>query len=311
MSNIERLKGVEIFVAVAKAGSFTRAGARLNLTPSAVGKAVARLEARLGVRLFERTTRNLALTEAGTRFHASCLKVLGALEQAEHALRDDGDVLEGHLRIDLPVTFGRLVVLPVLLPFFQQHPRLVPVLSLTDRYVDLSDEGVDVAVRVGSPAVWPTDLGHRRLGQEQKVFCAAPAYLSLRPAPRSLDELTAHAAVMYGKADGTVSPWLLRQGSTAERHDAATRIVAGNAEAQLELTLAGFGIAQLPTWLIAPHLADGRLVTVLPEHATPGLAVHAVWPQAKQALPRVRQVVAVLAGTLNELVPVVLPAGQR
>jgi DNA-binding transcriptional LysR family regulator len=309
MISTERLKGVEVFVAVAKAGSFTRAADKLHLTSSAVGKTVARLEARLGVRLFERSTRSLALTDGGTRFLASCTRVLSELEEAEHALRDEGDVLEGRVRIDLPVTYGRLVVLPVLIPFFQRHPRIQPVLSMTDRYVDLNDEGIDVGVRVGSPAgspaAWPPALGHRYLGQEQKVFCAAPAYLAAHPAPASVAALHEHAAIMYGKADGTVSPWLLRRGHAVIEQPGvsaqfvAAQFVAGNAEAQLELTLAGLGIAQLPTWLVGKHLEAGSLVTVLPAQATPGLPIHVVWPQAKAAVPRVRQVVAALTDALG------------
>lgn len=308
MHSTERLKGVEVFVAVVKAGSFTRAGERLNLTASAVGKTIARMEARLHVRLFERSTRRLALTEAGTRFHASCVRVLSELEQAEHALQGEGDVLTGRLRIDLPVTFGRLIVLPVLIPFFQRHPGITPVLTLTDRFVDLSDDAIDVAVRVGSPAAWPPALGHRYLGQERKVFCAAPAYLAAHPAPASVAALTAHASVMYGKADGTVSPWLMRQGHAAiERDEGQAQVVAGNAEAQLDLTLAGLGIAQLPTWLIGRHLLAGNLVTILPEQAMPGLPIHVVWPQTKQAVPRVRALVDALADALVDALANELP----
>ena len=299
MQSTERLKGVEVFVAVAKAGSFIRAAERLHLTSSAVGKAIARLEARLQVRLFERTTRSLALTEAGTRFYAACTRVLSELEEAEHALGSEGEVLAGRLRIDLPVTFGRLVVLPVLTPLFQRYPRVQPVLSFTDRYVDVVDEGIDVAVRIGSPEAWPPSLGHRYLGREQKLFCAAPGYLAAHGMPRTIEELARHAAIMYRKADGTTSPWLIRHGQARiEKTALDARIVAGNAEAQLELTLAGLGIAQLPTWLIDPRLGNGSLVPVLPEHATPGLPIHVVWPAAKTELPRVGQVVAVLCEAL-------------
>jgi len=295
----ERLKGVEVFVAVARAGSFTRAAERLHLTASAVGKAIARLEARLQVRLFERTTRSLALTEAGTRFHAACTRVLSELEEAEHALGSDGEVLAGRLRIDLPVTFGRLVVLPLLVPLFARYPRVQPVLSFTDRYVDVHDEGIDVTVRIGSPEAWPPSLGHRYVGQEQKLFCAAPAYLAAHGTPAAIADLAAHAAIMYRKADGSTSPWLIRhEHARVEKTALDARIVAGNAEAQRDLTLAGLGIAQLPTWLIGPHLADGSLVPVLPAHATPGLPVHVAWPKAKEALPRVSQVVAALCEAL-------------
>jgi len=301
MQSTERLKGVEVFVAVARAGSFVRAAERLHLTSSAVGKAVARLEARLAVRLFERSTRSLALTEAGTRFYAACTRVLSELEEAEHALGGDGEVLAGRLRIDLPVTFGRLIVLPVLIPFFQRHARLQPVLSFTDRYVDIHEEGIDVAVRIGSPEAWPPSLGHRYLSQEQKVFCAAPAYLAARGTPATVAALEGHAAIMYRKADGSTSPWLIRHGQArVEKTALDAQIVAGNAEVQLELTLAGLGIAQLPTWLVDGQLRDGSLVQLLPAQATPGLPMHVVWPKAKEGLPRVGQVVATLCAALGE-----------
>jgi len=301
MQSSERLKGVDVFVAVAGAGSFVRAAERLNLTGSAVGKAIARLEARLGVRLFERTTRSLVLSDAGVRFLAACTRVLGELEEAEHALKNEGDLLGGRLRIDLPETYGRLIVLPVLMAFFGRYPRLKPVLSFTDRYVNIDDEGIDLTVRIGSPEAWPPSLGHCYLGQEQKVFCAAPAYLAAHGTPASLDELDAHAAIMYGKADGSVSPWLVRRGNALiERRGLSPRVVAGNAEAQVALVLAGLGIAQLPTWLIGQHLAGGLLVNVLPGHATPGLPVHVVWPRAKGEVARVRQLVATLCDALGE-----------
>jgi DNA-binding transcriptional LysR family regulator len=300
MQATERLKGVEVFVAVARAGSFVRAAERLHLTASAVGKAVARLEARLGARLFERSTRSLALTEAGTRFYATCTRVLSELEEAEQTLGGDAGVLAGRLRIDLPVTFGRLVVLPVLLPFLRRFPRVQPVLSFTDRFVDMVDEGIDVALRIGSPDAWPPSLRQRYLGQEQKVFCASPAYLAAHGAPAVLADLALHAAIMYRKADGSTSPWLIRHGqSRIEKTALDAQIVAGNAEVQLDLTLAGLGIAQLPTWLVDPYLLDGSLVTVLPEHATPGLPMHVVWPTAKQNVPRVSQVVAALCEALG------------
>lgn len=301
MQNSERLKGVDVFVAVARAGSFTRAAERLHLTGSAVGKAIARLEARLRVRLFDRTTRSLALTEAGSRFLDACTRVLSDLEEAEHALGVDGDVPAGRLRIDLPATFGRLVVLPALMPFFRRHPRVKPVLSFTDRFVDLDDGGIDVAVRIGSPHAWPPSLGHRYLGQERKVFCAAPAYLAAHGAPASADALDAHAAILYGKADGAPSPWLMRRGTAVIEksiHDA--HIVTGNAEAQLELTLAGFGVTQLPMWLVQDHLAGGRLEQILPDQATPGLPIHIVWPVAKQTAPRVARLVDSLTDALSD-----------
>jgi len=301
MQSTERLKGVEVFVAVAHAGSFIRAAERLHLTGSAVGKTIARLEARLGVRLFERTTRRLALTEAGVRFHAACARVLGELEEAEHALADDGEALAGRLRIDLPVTFGRLQVLPLLLPWLRRHPRLTPVLSFTDRYVDLGGEGIDLALRIGGVDAWPPSLAQRYLGQERKIFCAAPDYLARHGVPATAEALLGHAAIMYGRADGALSPWLLPQpDGRVEQRAPEPHMVAGNAEVQLELVLAGLGIAQLPTWLVDGHLQDASLVTVLPELATPGLPLHLVWPKGRERVPKVGQLASLLE---KELAP--------
>ncbi len=299
MQSTERLKGVEVFVAVAHAGSFVRAAERLHLTGSAVGKTIARLEARLGVRLFERTTRRLALTEAGVRFHAACARVLGELEDAEHALADDGEALAGRLRIDLPVSFGRLQVLPLLLPWFRRHPRLTPVLSFTDRYVDLGGEGIDLALRIGGVDAWPPSLAQRYLGQERKIFCAAPDYLARHGVPATAEALLGHAAIIYGRADGAPSPWLMPQADgRVEQRAPEPYMVAGNAEVQLELVLAGLGIAQLPTWLVDGHLAGGSLVTVLPDLATPGLPLHLVWPKGRERVPKVGQLVSALEEAL-------------
>ena len=142
MQSSERLKGVDVFVAVAQSGSFVRAAGRLNLTGSAVGKAIARLEARLGARLFERTTRRLCLTDAGTRFLEACTRVLGELEEAELALHAEGASIAGRLRIDLPATYGRVMVLPRQAAFLQRYPRIKPVVSFADRYVDVIGEGL-------------------------------------------------------------------------------------------------------------------------------------------------------------------------
>ena len=148
----ERLKGIEVFVCVvADAGSFTAAADRLSLSASAVGKSVARLEDRVGARLFERSTRRLALTDAGAAFHRTCVRVLDELQEAEAALAAQRQEPAGCLRVDLPATFGKRKVLPLLLQFARRHPRLQPRVTFTDRFVDLAEEGIDLAVRDRRP----------------------------------------------------------------------------------------------------------------------------------------------------------------
>ena len=234
MTPNERLKGLETFVAVADAGSFTAAAERLHLTNSAVGKAIARLEGRLNRQLFDRSTRRLAMTDAGEAFYRVCVRVLEELEAAERILAADDIVPSGRLRVDLPATFGRLQAMPALLAFAGQYPQIMPHASFTDRFVDPVEDGLDVVVRIGGPDTWPAALGYRYLGREELIFCAAPAYLAQHGTPASVDELLTHAAVLYGRADGSTSPWLIQDGAAPlARQHVAGRIVLGQAEAQV------------------------------------------------------------------------------
>ena len=304
MFSSERLKGIDVFVCVADSGSFRAAAERLNLTASAISKAIARLESRLEVRLFQRTTRRLALTDAGAAFYRTCTAVLAELEEAELSLQVENSEPRGKLRIDLPAAFGRLQALPVILQFVQAHALLLPHISFSDRFIDPVEEGVDIVVRVGGPDVWPAALAHRFLGRERHVFCAAPAYLNSHGTPGTDRDLEHHQCVAYGRADGTVSPWSFkgsRPGET-ERRVMSAKYIVGDGEGQVMTVLAGCGIAQLPTWLIKQHLADGSLVEVLPHLASEGLAINLVWPKSRQALPKVSALLDALAAGLMPLV---------
>ncbi|KQQ45783.1 LysR family transcriptional regulator [Duganella sp. Leaf126] len=302
MHPTERLKGIATFAAVAEAGSFTAAAQRLNLTNSAVGKAIARLEQRLGSRLFERSTRRLRLTDAGHAYYQVCVRVLEDLEAAERVLASDDAVPSGRLRVDLPATFGRLRAWPALLQFTAMHPQVLPQVSFTDRFVDLVEEGVDLAVRIGGADsdLWPAALDHRSLGDEELIFCAAPAYLAAHGTPTASAELSSHAALLYGRADGSASAWLLREGQgPAVRQPVTARAVLGNAEALVGAVEAGLGLAQLATWLVADQIADGRLVAILPQLATRGLPLHLVWQRSRAQAPKVQALLAHFSATLH------------
>lgn len=294
MFSAERLKGIDVFVCVADSGSFKGAAERLNLTASAISKGIARLESRLQVRLFNRTTRRLSLTDEGAAFYRTCTGVLAELEEAELSLQAESTEPRGRIRIDLPAAFGRLQALPVIVAFVQQHPQLQPHISFSDRFIDPVEEGVDIVVRVGGPDVWPAAWGHRYLGSERHVFCASPAYLKQHGEPRTDRDLEHHKCVAYGRADGTVSPWRF----AGERRVMPAQYVVGDGEAQVITVLAGCGIAQLPTWLIKRQLAEGTLVEVLPHLASEGLAINLVWPKNREALPKVRVLLDALAAGL-------------
>ena len=301
----DRLKGIDVFVCVAELGSFAAAAERLSLTGSAVSKGIARLEARLGVRLFERTTRKLALTDAGTAFFRTCAQVLGDLEESELSLHAEFLEPRGRIRIDLPASYGRMHVLPVILQLVKQHPLLMPHISFTDNFIDPADHGIDILVRIGGSDIWPTTLGHRYLGAERLIYCASPEYLCKRGAPASESELEQHDCVLYGHNNGQVSPWYRQDQQTGDkkRRIMPARIAVGDGEGEVLAVLADYGIAQLPTWLVQKHLDSGTLVEVLPQLTTNGLPMNLVWLKKRESLPK-------LSILLDALATYLTPAGH-
>ena len=304
MSASERLKDIDFFVSVANAGSFIAAAERMNLTSSAVSKGVARLEKRLQVRLFERTTRRLALTDSGADYYRACTRVLADIEEAELALNDEHQTPCGKLRIDLPATFGRLHGLPAVLDFAARHPRLQPHITLSDRFVDLVEDAIDIVVRIGGPQTWQPGIEHRYLGSQRLVFCAAPAYLARHGTPHDLQQLQAQGCVLYACADGS-TPALhfagARPGLTQLR-GIPGRLAIGDAEGQALAVSAGHGIAQLPTWLVQRQLDDGTLQQVLPAYAMEGLPINLAWRRNRGHLPKVSAMVQALAERLGPLI---------
>jgi len=300
MISSETLKGIHVFVCVANVGSFSAAAQRLNLSNSAVSKGIARLEQRLQLRLFNRTTRRLALTDAGAQYYRTCAEVLGCLEEAEQTLRAEDAEPSGRVRLDLPAAYGRVHVLPLLFDFLRDHPRLLPHVTFSDRFIDPVEQGIDIVVRIGAPDAWPALLGHHYLGAQRLVFCAAPAYLQARGMPATVDELQHHDCILYGHEDGAVTPWVLSgQPGHVDRRVMPGRIAIGDGEGQLMAALAGTGITQLPTWLVKRYLDSGELVEVLPDLATDSLPLNLVWLKSRQSLPKVRALLEVLGACLS------------
>ncbi|RYZ57886.1 MAG: LysR family transcriptional regulator, partial [Proteobacteria bacterium] len=271
----------------------------LNLTVSAVSKSVARLEERLGTRLFERTTRSLTLTDAGLALYEVYVRILRELDEAESVLDSQETSPVGRLRMDVPIAYGHKVVLPVLLEFADRHPHLQFRVSFTDRFTDIIEEGIDLAVRIGSSDLWPASLGHRLIGRERKVFCSSPAYLQRRGMPQTDEDLGNYDCILYGKADGSTLEWSFPHGDgRIEKRPMPARMVLGSAEAQVSAVLAGYGITQLPTWLIKDELASGELVEILPHLSTSGLLLNLVWPQSRRLTPKMNALVEGLSGAL-------------
>ncbi|WP_233888004.1 LysR family transcriptional regulator [Paraburkholderia flagellata] len=297
----ERLKGIDVFVCVAESGSFTAAANRLSLTVSAVSKGIARLETRLQVRLFDRSTRKLTLTDEGVAYYETCTAVLADLEGAEIALHSDLHKPRGKVHIDLPATYGRMHALPVILRLLDEFPLITPRITLSDRFIDPVVDGVDIFVRIGGSDVWPDEVGHHFLGNQRLIFCASPAYLRKRGKPTNVKELEEHGAINYARSGSVLSPLHLpgRRPDLSEKRQIAGRIAIGDSEGQALAAAAGYGIAQLPTWSVQRMLKEGSLVEVLPELSTDGLPLNLAWLKAREHLPKVSALLDVLKRNLS------------
>ncbi|MEH0197326.1 LysR family transcriptional regulator [Caulobacter sp. CCNWLY153] len=291
--SLDGYSGVRAFVAVAEHGGFAAAAPALGLSPSAVGKAVQRLEARLGVRLLARTTRSVALTQDGRLYHARCVAALAGLAQAEAELRQGRGEPSGLLRVALPPLLGRAFVMPVLLELLARWPALRLEASFEARPVDLTGEGVDLAVRIGALDD-RAGLVARPLGGQRRVVCATPAYLDARGRPATIEDLAAHDCLVEAR-DGRPTPWPYFDADGAARTLAVDgRVRLGDAQMLAQAALVGAGIAMVPRWLVAEDLAAGRLETVLDGVFDSPLPVNLVWPRTPYPSAKLRTAVEAL-----------------
>lgn len=294
MAQAEQLGGIAIFVAAARAGSFTAAAERLGITKSAVGKSIARLEQRLAITLFHRTTRKIALTVDGAAYFASCAQALDGLLEAELALQNGHSAPSGRLRIDMPAAFGRGVILPILSDIAQLYPALKLTLTFTDNLVDPIEEGIDLLIRFGEIKD-SSGLVATLLSSQREIICASPAYLARSSgAPRSIADLQHHECIV-GYRRHTAMKWraIDAQGQTVPFAPPSTYEV-GDGDAVLAMALAGCGLCQLPSFLVRPALQSGALVSVLDQFSTCQTGIYAVWPQTRHLLPKLRCVIDAL-----------------
>jgi DNA-binding transcriptional LysR family regulator len=263
---MSRLEDAEVFVAVVDAGGFTAAAIALGVSQPAVSRRIAALEARLGVRLFTRSTRRLRPTDAGAAFYERARRVLAELEEGECEAAAESAELRGSLRFTAPPAFGRHVVVPQLAAFAAAHPAITVDLVLGERRLELAEEAVDLAVRIDAPGSAP-GLIHTRLTDFAVVACAAPAYLAAHGVPRTPADLAQHACLLQaGPSRGDVWSFAARR---AERVAVQVRgpMRSNDVEALAAATRAGMGIALLPDFLVAADLRRGTLRAVLPRFA--------------------------------------------
>jgi DNA-binding transcriptional LysR family regulator len=285
--------GITEFILTARFASFTAAAEQLGVTSSAVGKAVSRLETRLGVKLLHRTTRKLTLTHEGDAYLASCQRVMEDLSTTEDGLATGVAEPRGRVRIDLPAAFGRRYIAPTLINLAQRYPQLDLALSFGDRPVDMIDDGIDLAIRIGALKD-DAELVARRLGEQTNVICCAPDYLRRRGPVASPAALLQHDCII-GWRRGVRTTWLLKgPGGRIEEQEIRVRHSLDDGEIMLQSVLAGGGLVQFPTWLAQAHLDSGALVTVLDEYAGATMPIHALWPRSRYIQPKLRIVIDAL-----------------
>jgi LysR family transcriptional regulator, regulator for bpeEF and oprC len=291
------MQGLQQFVAFAETarhGGFAAAARHAGVAPSTLAKAVARMEAALGVKLFHRTTRQVTLTPDGERLFERCQRVLAEVEDLEAAASGTRTEPTGTLRVDLPVYYGRRFVLPLLAELVRRHPGLHLDVRLTDAKVDLIRENVDLAVRIGR--LDDSTLVARRVDQQGLALCASPAYLAAHGVPRRIEELAAHAAIVFRlPTSGRDRPWQFRQRETAVELSPPARVRVNETEGLLAAVLLGVGICQLPDLLVEDELARGELVELLPSCRPEAMPINLVYPSGRLVPARVRVAIEVLA----------------
>jgi DNA-binding transcriptional LysR family regulator len=279
---MDRFGDLDVFAHVVTAGSMSAAGRQLQLSPAVISKRIRRLEERLGVRLLQRTTRQLSLTEAGQGFYERVVSVLSSIEDAEAWVSSGAGQARGTLRVSAPTSFGRLHIAPHLKPFLDANPLVTVDLVLSDAFVDVVGEGFDLAVRVAD--LQDSSLVARRLAPNHRVLCAAPGYLKAHGAPLSIEELSRHTLIAHNadhwRLDGPM-------GAVSVRINGPLR--TNSSEVVREALIAGLGIALRSTWDVGPELKSGALQQVLSDYSVGSrVAIHAVYPSRRHLEQKVR-----------------------
>jgi DNA-binding transcriptional LysR family regulator len=282
---MDRFDAVAVFVEVAEHRSFAEAARRLGRSPTAVTRAIRELEARLGVRLLNRTTRAVSVTEAGDRFLVGARHVLANLDEIERAAAGEGTAPRGELSLTAPILFGRLHVLPIATEFLDRFPDVSVALSLLDRAVDLVEEGLDVAVRIGALA--ESSAIATRVGAVHRVAVASPDYLARYGTPRAPADLGDHVVIAFSGIAGA-ERWMFRDHARDVSVAIKPRLVVTTAEAALDSARAGFGVTRVLSYQAAVDIAHGSLLRVLKKYEGDELPIHVLYPGGRHPPPKLR-----------------------
>lgn len=295
---MDRVTGVQLFIRVVETGSFSKAAAEFGITQPTATKAVAAIEQRLGARLLHRSTRGVTATEVGALYHERCKRIAHEIDEADNLATLLQGQVGGTLRLSSSVAFGRRVMVPLVLRYMREHPEVMVDLSFDDRYVNLVEQGVDLAVRMGRLA--DSSLGARYLGTNPWVMVAAPQYLAARGTPASTAELAQHACLVYSSVQGD-DRWTLTT-PQGQQQSVPVRgpLRSNNLSAVLAAAVGAMGLAVLPRYVAREALQSRRVVALMEDHALAAQEVHAVFPSPKLVPQKVSHLIGwlqqVLAG---------------
>ncbi|MEX2473831.1 LysR family transcriptional regulator [Marinobacter sp.] len=294
---MDRIDAMRAFVTVVNEGTFTRAANRLGLSPQLVSKYVSQLEQHLAVRLLNRTTRRIHLTEAGTRYYQRAQQVLSDIDDMENQLDDLQAQAQGLLRISAPVSFAIRHMAPLLSEFQKAHPAVSIDLQLNDRKVDIVEEGFDIALRIGH--LKSSSLIAKRLAPVRLVLCASPAYLKQHGTPERPEDLSNHDYLRYSYMDMNaghgLQKWLQGSGRNHPRE-----MVSNNGDVLIEAAIAGAGIALQPTFITGAAIREGKLQVILPEHEPEPMALYAVYAHRQLLASKVRRFIDFIDGFFGD-----------
>ena len=282
---IDHASEMAAFVRVVEAKGFSAAAPGLGLTPSAVSKLVTRLESRLGVRLLQRTTRALSLTVEGEAFYAAARRIVGEIEALEAEMTDQRGTPHGLLRVTTSLAFATHFLAPVVGAFLARHPAIQLELMPTDRVIDMVEEGVDIAIRIGRLA--DSSFMARKIGDDVRMVCAAPKYLASHPMPRRPEDLARHNCIV-SRDRAYLNRWHFRIDGEVREIEVGGRLAVSEGEAQMRLALQGLGIVRLTRLTVADAIKRGELVALLQDYsAEEPVPIHAVYPHRKHLAPKV------------------------
>jgi DNA-binding transcriptional LysR family regulator len=298
---MDRLTSMAVFVAAAQAGSLIAAARRFGLSASMAGKHVSAIEAELNVRLMQRSTRRLSLTEVGQAYYARCKRILEEFEDANREASDTQQTVRGVLRAAAPVTFGAMHLGGVVARYLDQHPDVSVEIELNDRYVDLLAEGIDVAIRIGR--LHDSDLVARRLAPCRMLLCASPDFLASHGVPKDVEAVRRAPRLAFSQAVSAGDWTLTDPDGRSHAIDGPIRMATNNTQMLLTAALAGAGVTYGPSFVFGQHIASGDLVALLPDHHTNDLAIHAVYPTARHVSLKLRRFIDHLVASFGNAPP--------